>query len=93
MGGICGIFNFDRTPVQRPALVAMADAARYRGRDGVRYWIEENAGFAHLAFHTTPEAAFEQQPAGYGDGRFTLLPGRRPRRARPCRGRADRQQG
>lgn len=40
----------------------MAEAAAYSGPDGTRFWMDGNAGFAHLALHTTPEAVFEQQP-------------------------------
>ncbi|MEW5871911.1 MAG: asparagine synthase-related protein [Chloroflexota bacterium] len=40
----------------------MARASSYRGPDGVHYWIDKNVGFAHLAFHTTPESGLELQP-------------------------------
>lgn len=40
----------------------MAEAAAYSGPDGIRFWTDKNAGFAHLALHTTPEAPLEQQP-------------------------------
>lgn len=62
MSSICGIIHFDGAPVDPDALHKMADAAAYSGPDGTRYCINENAGFAHLALHTTPEAKFEQQP-------------------------------
>lgn len=73
MAGICGVFNFDRSPVELSTLAAMAGAAAYRGRDGTHYWIDSNAGLAHLAFHTTPESAFERQPSVYADGRYVLV--------------------
>lgn len=62
MSSICGIINFDGAPVDPLALQKMAKAAAYSGPDGSRFWIDGNAGFAHLALHTTPEAVFEQQP-------------------------------
>src|SRR5512146_181889 len=62
MSSICGISHFDGTPVDPDALHKMAEAAAYSGPDGTRYWISQNAGFAYLALHTTPEAKFEQQP-------------------------------
>ncbi len=40
----------------------MATAAAFRGRDGIRYWVDGAVGFAHLALHTTPESVRERQP-------------------------------
>lgn len=62
MSGICGIVNFDGAPVDPALLRRMAEAAAYRGPDGIRYWIEGNVGLAHLALHTTPESLRERQP-------------------------------
>ena len=62
MSGICGIINFDGQPVERSLLEKMANNADYRGKDGIRYWINAEIGFAHLALHTTPESRRENQP-------------------------------
>lgn len=62
MSGICGIINFDGAPVDPALLQKMAQAAAYRGPDGINYWIQGNVGFAHLALHTTPESLRERQP-------------------------------
>jgi len=62
MSSICGMINFDGAPVDPDSLLKMTEAAAYSGPDGTRTWISENAGFAHLALHTTPEARFEEQP-------------------------------
>lgn len=62
MSGICGIVNFDGKPVDPDLLKKMAEAAAYRGPDGINYWIQGNVGFAHLALHTTPESVRERQP-------------------------------
>ncbi len=62
MSGICGIVNFDGAPVDPALLRRMAEAAAYRGPDGITYWIEGNVGLAHLALHTTPESLRERQP-------------------------------
>lgn len=62
MSGICGIVNFDGAPVDPELLRRMAEAAAYRGPDGITYWIEGNVGLAHLALHTTPESLRERQP-------------------------------
>lgn len=73
MGSICGIFNFSGTKVKQSELELMTTAAAYHGRDGIGYHVDGNAGFAHLAFHTTPESAFERQPSTYLEGRYTLV--------------------
>ena len=62
MSGICGIVNFDGEPVDPDLLHRMAQAAAYRGPDGIHYHIDGNVGFAHLALHTTPESTREHQP-------------------------------
>lgn len=36
MSGICGIVNFDGAPVDPELLKKMAEAAAYRGPDGIR---------------------------------------------------------
>ena len=65
MSGICGIINFDDQPVEHNLLEKMADAAAYRGKDGISYWLKNGLGFAHLALHTTPESKREKQPLVY----------------------------
>jgi asparagine synthase (glutamine-hydrolysing) len=62
VSGICGIVNFDGAPVDPELLKKMAEAAAYRGPDGIHYWIQDNVGLAHLALHTTPESLREHQP-------------------------------
>ncbi len=62
MSGICGIVNFDGAPVDPELLQKMAQAAAYRGPDGINYWTCGNVGLAHLALHTTPESVREKQP-------------------------------
>ncbi len=73
MSGICGIINFDGAPVDSAMLEKMAQAAAYRGPDGIRYWIEGNVGLAHLALHTTPESLRERQPLVNARGDLTLV--------------------
>ena len=52
MSGICGVINCTGAPVDIGLLKRMAQAAAYRGPDGINYWVDDNAGFAHLAFNT-----------------------------------------
>ncbi len=72
MGGIVAVINFDGTPVDPLTLRAMAEQCAYRGPDGIRYWIQGNVGFAHLALHATPEAMRERQPLLNEDGTLCL---------------------
>lgn len=72
MSGIAGIYHLDGAPVDPAALRRMAEAAAFRGPDGINFWIEGNIGLAHLALHTTPEALRERQPLLSRDGRLCL---------------------
>ena len=56
MSGICGIIHCDGAPVTPKILRRMAEAAAYRGPDGINYRLDGNFGLAHLALHTTPES-------------------------------------
>ena len=73
MSAICGIIHFDGKPVDASDLEIMAESSPFRGPDGTRYHRDGNAGFAHLAFHVTPESAGERQPLLSDDGKLLLL--------------------
>lgn len=73
MSGICGIVYFDRKPVDPQALRRMAQAAAYRGPDGIQTWHTGNVGLGYLAFHTTPESIRAQQPLLSKDGNICLV--------------------
>jgi len=73
MSGICGIINFDGAPADPALLEKMAQAAVYRGPDGIHYWVQGNVGLAHLALHTTPESLRERQPLHNARGNLTLV--------------------
>jgi asparagine synthase (glutamine-hydrolysing) len=62
MSGICGIVHFDGSPVDEELLSRMVQAAAYRGPDGIRFWADTHAGFAHLSLHITPESSRERLP-------------------------------
>ncbi len=72
MSGICGIIHFDGKPVDPDLLKKMTEASAFRGPHGIRYWIDGNVGFAHLALNTTPESLREQQPLQSHDGTVCL---------------------
>ena len=72
MSGICGIVNFDGSPVEPEVLRRMADAASHRGPDGIRYWREGSVGFGNLALNVTPESFRERQPMVSREGDLVL---------------------
>lgn len=73
MSAICGIIHFDGKPVEKSDLETMVESSPNRGPDGTRYYLDGNAGFAHLAFHVTPESVHERQPLVSEDGRLVLV--------------------
>jgi asparagine synthase (glutamine-hydrolysing) len=62
MGGILGVFYFDKRPVDPMLLDRMADSIKHRGVDGIQQWINGSVGMVHLQLWTTPEAVHEKQP-------------------------------
>ncbi len=62
MSGIAGVFNLDDTAVEPSLLQGMADAMRYRGRDGIDIRHDGPVGMVHCHFWTTPEDEGERQP-------------------------------
>jgi asparagine synthase (glutamine-hydrolysing) len=73
MSAICGIVRFDGQPVDSSELETMVESSPYRGPDATGYHIHKNAGFAHMAFHVTPESMHERQPLISEDGRLVLV--------------------
>ena len=73
MSAICGILNLDGAPVDPDVLCRMAEAAAYRGPDGIRYWIDGPVGLAHLALNSTPESLRETQPLIADGGALVLV--------------------
>jgi len=72
MSGICGLVHWDDAPVAHEDLRVMAEAAAYRGSDGIRYRIDGHVGIANLATNVTPESLLEEQPLASPD-RLLLL--------------------
>ena len=72
LSGIVVVFNLDGAPVDPELLGRMAEAAAYRGPDGIRYRVDGNVGLAHLALNSTPESLQESQPLCSADGMLCL---------------------
>ncbi|MGQ9628966.1 MAG: asparagine synthase (glutamine-hydrolyzing) [bacterium] len=47
MCGICGIYSFDGTPVEKGTIYRMAEAMRHRGPDDEGYYFDGNLGLGH----------------------------------------------
>jgi asparagine synthase (glutamine-hydrolysing) len=62
MSGLCGIINFDATPVDPELPRKMAEVSAFRGPDGLHYWVEGHVGLANLALHVTSKSVREKQP-------------------------------
>lgn len=73
MSAICGVVDFSGRPVASAGISAMAEAAAYRGPDGVRHRNAGGAAFCHLALDATREASLERQPLGTPDGAVWLV--------------------
>ncbi len=66
MSGICAVVHLDGHPVDPRTALRVAEAAAYRGPDGIRPWHDGPACLVHLANHVTPEDVREHQPLVHG---------------------------
>ena len=71
MSGILAIVNTDGAPVDRELVQRLTTCMADRGPDGQSTWVSGAVGMGHSAFHTTAEAAIEQQPLSF-DGQVWL---------------------
>lgn len=62
MSGIAGVAYTDGRPAQAETLLPTIAVMGFLGPDGVTTWVEGSVALAHLALHTTPEAAHERWP-------------------------------
>ena len=76
MSGIGGLFHRDGRAVDPVELNRIHDAARDRGLDGGRVWIDGCAGFSHQHLRTTPESRGEQPIADPASGLSITFDGR-----------------
>ena len=76
MSGIGGLFHRDGRAIDPAELNRIHDAARDRGVDGGRVWIDGCAGFSHQHLRTTPESAGQQPLADPASGLSITFDGR-----------------
>ena len=73
MSGIAGLWNLDGREIDRDVFDRVMLLMRPWGPDGTTAWIGGNVALGYGAFHTTPEAAAENQPLSDSSGRFRLV--------------------
>jgi asparagine synthase (glutamine-hydrolysing) len=73
MSGIAGLWNFDGREIDRGVFGRIMLLMRPWGPDGTATWLGGNVALGYGAFHTTPEAAAENQPLSDSTGRFRLV--------------------
>jgi asparagine synthase (glutamine-hydrolysing) len=73
MSAICGIIQLDGAPVDPDLINKMAQAAAFRGPDGINTIIDGNIALAYLALNTSPESTIERQPYTYPPGPFHII--------------------
>ena len=62
MSGLCGCIHWTNRPGHAQAAARMADAAAYRGPDGIEAWSGARASLTHLALNVTAADERESQP-------------------------------
>lgn len=62
MSGLCGCIHYTDRPGQTETVSEMADAAAYRGPDGIETWSGRHASLSHLALNVTASDESESQP-------------------------------
>lgn len=72
MSGICGLVDLAGAPADHEALRAMAEAAAYRGPEGIHHRRDGAVAMAHLALDRTPESVGVTQPIASADGDLVL---------------------
>ena len=73
MSGLCGCIHWTNRPGHAQAAAQMADAAAYRGPDGIEAWSGARASLTHLALNVTAADECESQPLVEGAPSASLV--------------------
>lgn len=66
MSGITALFSRGRGSVTRDDSEAMLDSIDHRGPDGRGAWVDDDVALGHQQLQSTPQGAFDDQPARDG---------------------------
>src|SRR5688500_778502 len=76
MSAIGGIYNWDKAPIDRTALVELGHGLSSRGPDGGGEFITESIGLVYRACHSNRESRLESQPLEAPTGHVLCWDGR-----------------
>jgi len=72
MCGICGVVNFDRSPVNPADLRAMMSSMKHRGPDDEGIHVDNNVGFGHVRLSILDLSEAGHQPMFFGDNQYCI---------------------
>jgi asparagine synthase (glutamine-hydrolysing) len=73
MCGICGIINFDQTPVDEFVITKMMVAQKHRGPDDEGFYLDQNIGLGHVRLSIIDLTCTGHQPMFSDDNRFVII--------------------
>lgn len=73
MCGICGIINFDKTPVNEEAIRRMMRIMQHRGPDDEGVFVENNVGLGFVRLSIIDLSSGGHQPKFSGDRRYVVV--------------------
>jgi asparagine synthase (glutamine-hydrolysing) len=73
MCGICGIINFDNSPVERIQIAQMMQAMKHRGPDDEGVYVKDNVGLGFVRLSILDLSISGHQPMLDDSGKFLIL--------------------
>ena len=72
MCGICGVVNFDRSPVNPADLRTMMSSMKHRGPDDEGIYVDNNVGFGHVRLSILDLSEAGHQPMFFRDNQYCI---------------------